>query len=429
MSSPATRFLRGGAASSAPPRASALRAFSTRAPSVEFLPPQESAPSPHLARLGLPGALDDGVIVGEATLDGAAGAVRRARKASSWAARSASCTAPRSSGCSRARDQRPAARRSCSLIDSGGVRLHEANAGLIAISEIMRAVLDVRAAGIPVLALIGGMCGAFGGMGIVARLCSRVIMSEEGRLALSGPDVIETVAGVEEFDARDRALVWRVTGGKHRCPHRRLRRAGRRRHRRVPRRPPRGDAHAARRACRRAREPRGPADAARGAGAPLRRACATGRRVAALGVRRRRRISMLTAGDDHGGGRGAWTRLMDVRAASRALFPLGHDVAVDGPFVHGTARTRVAEWSRSWEPRTPSRSMPRSRSRWRTRILRRARRAAAAARLSRGHERPGTAAPRGADRAQRVSRAPRGNASMSRAAAGSRRCRSFTARR
>ena len=96
------------------------------------------------------------------------------------------------------------------------MRLHEANAGLIAISEIMRAVLDVRAAGVPVLALIGGLCGAFGGMGIVARLCSRVIMSEEGRLALSGPDVIETVAGVEEFDARDRALVWRVTGGKHR---------------------------------------------------------------------------------------------------------------------------------------------------------------------------------------------------------------------
>ena len=31
-----------------------------------------------------------------------------------------------------------------------------------------------------------------------------------------GPEVIETVAGVEEFDARDRALVWRVTGGKHR---------------------------------------------------------------------------------------------------------------------------------------------------------------------------------------------------------------------
>src|SRR5690606_4507274 len=102
------------------------------------------------------------------------------------------------------------------LVDSGGVRLHEANAGLIAISEIMRAVLDTRAAGIPVVALVGGSCGAFGGMGIVTCLCSAIIMSEEGRLALSGPEVIETVAGVEEFDSRDRALVWRVTGGKHR---------------------------------------------------------------------------------------------------------------------------------------------------------------------------------------------------------------------
>lgn len=102
------------------------------------------------------------------------------------------------------------------LIDSGGVRLHEANAGLIAISEIMRAVLDARAAGVPVIALVGGSCGAFGGMGIVAKLCSAIIISEEGRLALSGPEVIETVAGVEEFDAKDRALVWRVTGGKHR---------------------------------------------------------------------------------------------------------------------------------------------------------------------------------------------------------------------
>lgn len=35
-------------------------------------------------------------------------------------------------------------------------------------------------------------------------------------MALSGPEVIETVAGVEEFDSKDRALVWRVTGGKNR---------------------------------------------------------------------------------------------------------------------------------------------------------------------------------------------------------------------
>lgn len=102
------------------------------------------------------------------------------------------------------------------LLESGGVRLHEANAGLIAVSEVMRAMLDARDAGIPVVALVGGSNGCFGGMGISARCANTVIMSEEGRLAMSGPEVIETAGGVEEFDSRDRALVWRTTGGKHR---------------------------------------------------------------------------------------------------------------------------------------------------------------------------------------------------------------------
>jgi malonate decarboxylase beta subunit len=102
------------------------------------------------------------------------------------------------------------------MLESGGVRLHEANAGLIAISEIMRALLAVRSVGIPVVALIGGAFGCFGGMGIVARCCDTLIINEEGRLGLSGPDVIETTMGVEEIDASDRALVWRTFGGKHR---------------------------------------------------------------------------------------------------------------------------------------------------------------------------------------------------------------------
>jgi malonate decarboxylase beta subunit len=102
------------------------------------------------------------------------------------------------------------------LLESGGVRLHEANAGLIAVSEVMRAILDARAAGVPVVAMIGGSNGCFGGMGIAARCANTIVMSEEGRLAMSGPEVIETAHGVEEFDSRDRALVWRTTGGKHR---------------------------------------------------------------------------------------------------------------------------------------------------------------------------------------------------------------------
>ena len=180
----------------------------------EILPPAESTPSPHLASLDLPGAFDDGVIVGSGRLAGKPVLVI-AQEGQFMGGAVGEIHGAKIVGLLRkAVAEKPAA--VLFLIDSGGVRLHEANAGLIAISEIMRAVLDTRAAGIPVLALVGGSCGAFGGMGIVAKLCSAIVISEEGRLALSGPEVIETVAGVEEFDAKDRALVWRVTGGKHR---------------------------------------------------------------------------------------------------------------------------------------------------------------------------------------------------------------------
>ncbi len=41
-------------------------------------------------------------------------------------------------------------------------------------------------------------------------------ISEQGRINVSGPEVIENNKGVEEFDSKDRALVWRVTGGRTR---------------------------------------------------------------------------------------------------------------------------------------------------------------------------------------------------------------------
>jgi len=65
--------------------------------------------------------------------------------------------------------------------------MQEANAGLIAVSEIILAICATRAAGVPVGAEIGGQYGCFGGMGIAAGCCSAVVMSEEGRLGLSGP--------------------------------------------------------------------------------------------------------------------------------------------------------------------------------------------------------------------------------------------------
>lgn len=178
----------------------------------EFCGPELRHTSPHLARLDAPLAFDDGVSVGRATVAGTPVLIAAQEGRFNGGAVGEVHGAKIRGLLDRARGERPAA--VLLLVDSGGVRLHEANAGLIAISEIMRAVLATQAAGIPVFALVGGSCGAFGGMGIVTRLCAEVIMSEEGRLGLSGPEVIETVKGVEEFDSRDRALVWRVTGGK-----------------------------------------------------------------------------------------------------------------------------------------------------------------------------------------------------------------------
>ncbi len=98
--------------------------------------------------------------------------------------------------------------------DTGGVRLHESNAGLLAHAEVMDALQDARGK-VPVVALIGGKIGCFGGMGFVSVATDTIVMNEQGRIGLTGPEVIEQEMGRDEFDASDRALVWRTTGGKH----------------------------------------------------------------------------------------------------------------------------------------------------------------------------------------------------------------------
>jgi malonate decarboxylase beta subunit len=180
----------------------------------EFLPPSQRIVSPHLGQLNAPVAFDDGVAVGRAKLGGVA-VYAAAQEGGFMGGAVGEVHGAKLVGLLR-RAVNDKAAAVVLLVESGGVRLHEANAGLIAVSEVMRALLDARAAGIPVIALVGGSNGAFGGMGIVTRCANVVVMSEEGRLAMSGPEVIETANGVEEFDSRDRALVWRSTGGKHR---------------------------------------------------------------------------------------------------------------------------------------------------------------------------------------------------------------------
>lgn len=181
---------------------------------AEFIGPEQRMMSPHLPLFELPRAFDDGMIVGRGRLDsqdvlvaaqegrfmgGAFGEIHGAKLVGLLRA---------------ALVVKPAA--VLILFDTGGVRLQEANAGETAIAEVMRAITEVRTANIPVIGLIGGRAGCYGGGGLIAGTCAHLVISEGGRLSVSGPEVIETNKGVEEFDSRDRALVWRTMGGKHR---------------------------------------------------------------------------------------------------------------------------------------------------------------------------------------------------------------------
>jgi malonate decarboxylase beta subunit len=101
------------------------------------------------------------------------------------------------------------------LLETGGVRLQEANLGLAAIAEVMASILALRQHA-PVITVIAGTVGCFGGMSLAAGLCSYIVMTPEARLGLNGPEVIEQESGIEEFDSSDRALIWAINGGKQR---------------------------------------------------------------------------------------------------------------------------------------------------------------------------------------------------------------------
>lgn len=180
---------------------------------AEFIGPEEREISPHLALFDLPEQFDDGIVVGRAKLGGKP-VLMAAQEGRFMGGAFGEVHGAKLTGLLRA--ARALYQPVLILFDTGGVRLQEANAGEMAIAEIMREVVITRAQDIPVIGLIGGRAGCFGGGGLIAGCCSALVISEQGRLSVSGPEVIETNRGADEFDSKDRALVWRVTGGKHR---------------------------------------------------------------------------------------------------------------------------------------------------------------------------------------------------------------------
>lgn len=184
----------------------------------ELIDPFDRVMSPHLVAQGITTQSDDGVVVARGTIDavsavvialdgrfqgGGIGEVNGAKIAGSLELALGDA-------------ERGTPIRPVLFLETGGIRLQEANLGLLAIAEIHSAIAALRRH-TPVVGVIAGMVGCFGGMGIVAGLCSDLIVTPQGRLGLNGPEVVEQEAGADEWDARDRARIWRTIGGSTRA--------------------------------------------------------------------------------------------------------------------------------------------------------------------------------------------------------------------
>ena len=183
----------------------------------ELIDPFARVMSPWLARQGIVPQADDGVVVGKGLLDGQP-AVIVAIEGTFQGGSLGEVGGAKIAGALElaAEDNRNGIpTRAVLLLETGGVRLQEANLGLAAIAEIQAAIVELRQYQ-PVIALIAGPVGCFGGMSIAAGLCSYLLVTREARLGLNGPQVIEQEAGIDEYDSRDRPFIWSLTGGEQR---------------------------------------------------------------------------------------------------------------------------------------------------------------------------------------------------------------------
>ena len=183
----------------------------------ELIGPFERVESPHLEPQGLVPASDDGVVVARGEIEGE-GAVVLGIEGLFQGGGIGEVSGAKIAGALELslRDaERGEATRPVLLLETGGIRLQEANLGLLAVAEIHAAIVALRRR-VPVVCVIAGPVGCFGGMAVAAGLCSYVIMTREGRMGLNGPQVIEQEAGVAELDSEDRRLVWETVGGDQR---------------------------------------------------------------------------------------------------------------------------------------------------------------------------------------------------------------------
>ncbi|HEY3598952.1 MAG TPA: biotin-independent malonate decarboxylase subunit beta [Paraburkholderia sp.] len=184
----------------------------------ELLGPFDRVESPWLPMQGIVCQADDGAVIARGTIDGEPAVV--AALESAFQGRSiGEVSGSKIAGalelalrdCERGQLVRPVV-----LFETGGVRLQEANLGLAVIAEMQAAIVALRRH-VPVVGVIAGMVGCFGGMSLAAALCSYLVVTKQGRLGMNGPEVIEQEAGIDELDASDRRRIWQLIGGEQRA--------------------------------------------------------------------------------------------------------------------------------------------------------------------------------------------------------------------
>jgi len=181
----------------------------------ELLDPFEGITSPWLAAQGIVPQADDGMVVAKGTINGKPAVVVAIEGAFQGGSMGEVSGAKMAAALElAAEDNRNGSPTQAVLsLETGGVRLQEANLGLAAIADIHAAIVDLRRY-TPVVGIVAGSVGCVGGMSIAAALCSYLIVTREARLGLNGPQVIEQEAGIEEYDSRDRPFIWSMTGGE-----------------------------------------------------------------------------------------------------------------------------------------------------------------------------------------------------------------------
>jgi malonate decarboxylase beta subunit len=183
----------------------------------ELVGPFERIESPWLPLQGIAPQFDDGCVVLKGTIAGAPSVVIALEGGFQAGSMGEVSGAKMSAALDLATQDSQNGKKTAAilLLETGGVRLQEANLGLAAIAEVMASMLALREHA-PIITVIAGTVGCFGGLALAAGLSSYIVMTREARLGMNGPEVIEQESGIEEFDASDRGLIWAINGGEQR---------------------------------------------------------------------------------------------------------------------------------------------------------------------------------------------------------------------